>query len=258
MREYIKPPANKTLSDVELDGPHRSCSVAVFPTQADCGLTHSGMFHHHHHHRHSAPLDARSPHHSAVSASTSSSSSSSSSLSLPGWGAGEETRGSPRRGRKTGPPQRSPLMDCLNPFTSGRYERAPHTSQQEGGRRGGRHQGMLAAGSPSTHDPSVSFPYTAAANTLADITMVPVPCGSSTHSLSPTHPGGPVASQGLHMGSMGVQGGLPHTYGQSSESPCSPTTDHDLPPLYSDMIENSNSHSSASRPSEPRTKSGKI
>ncbi|XP_042208111.1 uncharacterized protein LOC121856564 isoform X3 [Homarus americanus] len=254
MREYIKPPANKTLFDLECDGPHRSCSVSVFPTQTECGVAHMGA---HHHHRHSAPLDARSPHHPAVSASSSSSSSSS---SLPGWGCGDDGRGSPRRGRKTGGFQKSPLVaNCLAPFTSAKYERAPHASQQEGGRRGGLQQGGLGTSSPSpSHDSSITLPY-CPTNTLADITMVSVPCGPSSHSPSSSHLGGPGGSQGAHMGSLGVQGGLPHTYGQSSQSPCSPTADHDLPPLYSDdVIENSSLYTSASRPSEQRTKSGEI
>lgn len=254
MREFIKPPANKTLSDVERDGPHRSCSVGVFPTHAECGMAHSGV---HHHHRHSAPLETRSSHHPAVSASSSSSSSSS---SLPGWGCGDEGRGSPRRGRKTGGlVQRSPLMaNCLAPFTSAKYERAPHASQHEGGRRGGRHHVGLGTNSPSpSHDSNIPLPYCPGANTLADITMVKVPCGPSSHSPSSSHPGGPSGSQGAHMGGLGMQG-IPHTYGQSSQSPCSPTADHDLPPCYSDVIENSNLYTSASRPSEQRTKSGKI
>ncbi|KAK8407477.1 hypothetical protein O3P69_002196 [Scylla paramamosain] len=58
LREYIKPPANKTLSDVNVNGPHHSCSVGGFPTQPECGLGHSGI----HSYRYSAPLDAQSPH----------------------------------------------------------------------------------------------------------------------------------------------------------------------------------------------------
>nr|XP_045614455.1 nucleolar and coiled-body phosphoprotein 1-like isoform X2 [Procambarus clarkii]XP_045614464.1 nucleolar and coiled-body phosphoprotein 1-like isoform X2 [Procambarus clarkii] len=252
MREYIKPPANKTLFDVDCDGPHRSCSVGVFPTQTECGVAHAGI----HHHRHSAPLDARSSHHPPVSASSSSSSSSSSSL--PGWGCGDEGRGSPRRGRKAGGMvQRSPLMANLSPFSS-KCERSSHTSQQEECRRG-RHQGGLGTSSPSpSHDPSIPLPYCPSTSTLADITMVPVPCGPSIHSPSSSHPGDPGGSHGAHMGSLGIQGDLLHTYGQSSQSPCSLTANHDLPPLYSDVIENSSLFTSASRPSEQRTKSGEI
>ncbi|XP_053634547.1 uncharacterized protein [Cherax quadricarinatus] len=249
MREYIKPPANKTLFDVDTDGPHRSCSVGVFPTQPECGASHPGVTYHH---RHSAPLETRSSHHPAVSASSSSS-------SLPGWGCGDDGRGSPRRGRKAGgSSQKTPLM--LTPFSSSsKYERAPHSSQQEGGRRGSQHQGRLGTSSPSpSRDPSISLPYCPSTNTLADITMVSVPCGPSTHSSSSGHLGGPGGFQGAHMGSLGLPGDLPIMYGQSSDSPCSPTADHDLPPLYSDVMESSSLYTSASRPSEQRTKSGEI
>ncbi|XP_063606140.1 uncharacterized protein LOC134781058 isoform X1 [Penaeus indicus] len=251
-REYIKPPANKTLFDVECDVSHRSCSEGSFPIQSEWGVGHGGSHHHsqHQQHRYSAPMDPRATQHPAVSASSSSSSSSS---SLPGWGCGDEGRGSPRRMRKPGGlGQRGTqlLANMVAPFTSPKY--APH---QEGSRRGGRHQGMGTSSPSPSHDINISMPYCPAATTLADITMVSVPCGPSARTAhSPSHSSVPGGSQGVHMSSMG----LPHTSGQSSQSRCSPTADHDFPPLYTEVIENPTLYTSVSRPSEPRTNSGKI
>nr|XP_027234487.1 uncharacterized protein LOC113825850 [Penaeus vannamei] len=259
-REYIKPPANKTLFDVECDVSHRSCSEGSFPLQSEWGVGHGGSHHHaqHQQHRYSAPMDPRAMQHPAVSASSSSSSSSS---SLPSWGCGDEGRGSPRRMRKpAGLGQRGTqlLANMVAPFTSPKY--APH---QEGSRRGGRHQGMGTSSPSPSHDINISMPYCPAATTLADITMVSVPCGPSARTAhspcrpsahSPSHSSVPGGSQGVHMSSMG----LPHTSGQSSQSRCSPTADHDFPPLYTEVIENPTLYTSVSRPSEPRTNSGKI
>lgn len=236
-REYIKPPPNKTLSDMEGEGPHRSYSTGVL--HGDWGVAQGGHHHHHHHqshHRHSASLDRPS-----LSADFSSSPSSSA-----GCGSGDESnRGSQKTSVRSG--QRH-FLSYVTAFTSPKNERAPQSSQ-EGSRQGSRHQG----GPP--HD-SVPLHYPTAASSLAGITTVPLPCGP-TH--SPGYSSGSGVSQGTHVGSsLGAQGGLPHTYEQSSQSGCSTSTDHDLPPLYDHVIENPNLYTSVSRPSEQRTNSGKI
>ncbi|XP_068219092.1 uncharacterized protein [Palaemon carinicauda] len=242
-REYIKPPPNKTLFDV----PPRSYSMGML--NRDWDVVSSGMHPHqqHHHNHYSAPLDP--------AGSAASSSSSSPSSSWPSWGSGDESsRGSPRRVRKTlgfgqkGSP--SLLSNCIAPFTSPKNERAPQ-SPQDGGRRANRHQGVLNSGTLMSSQDQ----YCPGGSTWSDITTVSVPCGSSH---SPNYPSGSGASQGTLGSGMGVQGDPPHLYEQSSQSGCSAPADHELPPLYSEVIENPTVCRSVSRPSEQRTNSGKI
>ncbi|XP_066973587.1 uncharacterized protein [Macrobrachium rosenbergii] len=246
-REYIKPPPNKTLFDV----PPRSYSMGMLNREWD--VVPSGMHPHqqqqqqHHHNHYSAPLDP--------AGSAASSSSSSPSSSWPSWGSGDESsRGSPRRVRKTlgfgqkGSP--SLLSNCIAPFTSPKNERVPQ-SPQDGGRRANRHQGVLSTGTLLSSQDQ----YCPAASTWADITTVSVPCGSSH---SPNYPSGSGTSQGTLGSGMGVPGDPPHLYEQSSQSGCSAPADHELPPLYSEVIENPTVCRSVSRPSEQRTNSGKI
>ncbi|XP_064090264.1 uncharacterized protein LOC135204157 isoform X5 [Macrobrachium nipponense] len=245
-REYIKPPPNKTLFDV----PPRSYSMGVLNREWD--VAPGGMHLHqqqqqHHHNHYSAPLDP--------AGSAASSSSSSPSTSWPSWGSGDESsRGSPRRARKTlgfgqkGSP--SLLSNCIAPFTSPKNERVPQ-SPQDGGRKANRHQVVLNTGTLLSSQDQ----YCPAASTWADITTVSVPCGSSH---SPNYPSGSGTSQGTLGSGMGVPGDPPHLYEQSSQSGCSAPADHELPELYSEVIENPTVCRSVSRPSEQRTNSGKI
>ncbi|KAK3871066.1 hypothetical protein Pcinc_023770 [Petrolisthes cinctipes] len=229
-REYIKPPTNKSVNDVGNEATHRPSLFSVYSPQGECGVGQCGA----------SPLPQ---HHS-------SSSSSSSSLSQPGYG--EEGRSSPRRQRKAIAPTFVPQY--ATPFS-------PKYQQHESSQRGGWPHGNLAMSiSPSSHVPNNPLPYPSASNTLADITKLSVDCGPTHLSPSDRHTDMPVDSQAMSVGSLGVQQmGGPHRYRQQfTESPCSPSAESDDPP-YSDVIDNSSLYNpSVSRPSEQRTKSGKI
>lgn len=227
-REFIKPPANKSVNDVGNEATHRPILFGAYPPQGECGVGQCGAY----------PLPQ---HHS--------SSSSSSSLSQPGYG--EEGRSSPRRQRKAIVP---PLVQQYRTPFSPKYQ------QHESSQRGGWPHGGLAMGiPPPSHVPNNPLPYPSASNTLADITTMPVGCGSTQLSPSDRHTEVPVDSQAMSVGSLGVQQmGGPHRYRQFTESPCSPSAEPDDPP-FSDVIDNSSlCNPSVSRPSEQRTKSGKI
>ncbi|KAK7069094.1 hypothetical protein SK128_000171 [Halocaridina rubra] len=228
-REYIKSPPNKTPFDVESEGPHRSYSMGVFPVHGEMvgvqGVAHLQ--------RHSASLDAKSNPHAIVSMASSASPSSSS------W-PDESSRGSPRRARKTGGSGNRGSLSFANrigaiQFTSPKNDRGPSTSQ-DGGRRGSRHQGVLVSDTVlSSQEHNVPLTYGPAASALANITMVPVPCGPS--SSSPAYPSESGASQGGRIGgSLGVQGDLLQALEHSSHSGCNTSADQDHPSVYSERV----------------------
>ena len=131
-REYLKPPPNKSVFDVpsslpEMDchGTQRSFSMGVLPdkewaSMKICGSNSTN--------RHSAPLEPHLRHSPANTLSSSSSSSSSGSS----WGcSSEDSRGSPRRGKKSKQPPFIAQCISLTPFNSSKLEK----NSQEGGRR---------------------------------------------------------------------------------------------------------------------------
>lgn len=246
VRGYLKPPENKSISDMESISPNRSSSMGVLggisddwegerafvmfsSTSTHPQRSYSTTSSPHPQHRHSAPLEAQNachPHYStrgsgATGISSFSLSSSSSSMS-----SGSAIGGSPR-GRKA-----SFQMQFLPPFLS-----RERIAQERGGRRQNRPGGLRGH---CSHHAALRNP--SATSTLADIAVVPCGAADTPHSSFPSD--------------LGHDDPVP-LYAHLSSDMAPPTLEDDPPPIYSEVIENPPLYGNVSRP-ERRTTSGKI